>query len=67
MDNWGESKQGLSEEPHDGISDLLAQFGDDSDSLVDLFGDYFEECPDSWKQFCAFWIKYRNEQIEEEL
>jgi len=65
MDNWGYSKQGISEEPHDGINDLLAQVDVDMDSLIDLFGDFFAECPDSWNQFCAFWIKYRNEQMEE--
>lgn len=66
MNDWGYSKLGISEDPHDGINDLLAQLDEDVDSLLDLLGDYFDECPEAWEQFCAFWIKYCEDEMEED-
>ncbi len=67
MNDWGLSNVGISDDPHDGLNDLLAQMDEDVDSLVDIMGDFFDECPEAWKQFCVFWVKYCQEEMEEGL
>jgi hypothetical protein len=66
MNPWLFSDHGISEDPPDGLQDLLAQVDEDVDSLLEVLGEFFVECPDAWRQFCQFWVNWRDEELEEE-
>ncbi len=61
-----ETDHGISEDPHDGLQDLLAQIDEDMDTLLETLAEFFVECPDCWHQFCAFWVEWRNTEVQEE-
>ncbi len=66
MNEWMFSDHGISEDPHDGLQDLLAQVDEDVDTLLEVLGEFFVECPESWHQFCSFWVSWREAELDEE-
>jgi hypothetical protein len=56
------SDPGIADDPHNGLLDLLAQSDDDIEVLLAYLGDFFVECPDTWKQFCACWAKWHEDE-----
>ena len=66
MNSWNFADYGISEDPHDGLQDLLVHVDEDTDTLIEILAEFFVECPDCWHQFCAFWVDWRNAEIEEE-
>lgn len=66
MSPWLFTDHGISEDPHDGMQDLLAQADTDADTLFEVLTDFFGECPDAWRQFCAHWVKWHEAELEDE-
>ena len=68
MRTWAFADRGISEDPHNGLQDLLAQSDEDIDTLLAYLGDFFDECPDAWKQFCVCWVKWHDdESVEDDI
>ena len=63
MNEWMFADHGISEDPHDGLQDLLAQVDEDVDTLLEVLSEFFVECPDAWHQFCSFWVNWRDEEL----
>lgn len=55
MNNSLFSDGGISEDPYNGMHDLLAHYDDDIEGLSEVLTEFFVECPECWKQFCHFW------------
>ena len=66
MKEWGFSDYGISEDPHDGLQDLMAQVEEDMEKMLEVLGDFFVECPDAWQQFCQFWVNWREAETNGE-
>lgn len=66
MSEWMFSDHGISEDPRDGLQDVLAQVDEDVDGLLEVLSEFFAECPDAWHQFCAFWVNWRESEMQEE-
>lgn len=65
MTPWTFADKGISEDPHDGLKDILAQVDQDVDEVLDILAEFFYERPDSWQEFCHAWMQYRRAAIEE--
>jgi hypothetical protein len=66
MKEWRFSDHGISEDPRDGLQDLMAQVDEDTEKMLEALGDFFVECPDAWHQSCQFWVNWREAESNEE-
>lgn len=66
MSDWLFSDSGISEDPRNGLQDLLAHYDEDIDGLLDVLAEFFLEYPETWHQFCAAWVQWHESETHED-